>query len=406
MRIAQVAPPFESVPPADYGGTERVVSTLTEELARRGHEVTLFAAGDSRTAARLVPTVDEPVWHHGQVYRDLAPFWALVIGKVLREIDQFDIVHSHIDCFGFPLARSAPCPVVTTLHGRLDLPELQPLYREFTDVPLVSISDAQRRPVAWANWVATIYHGIDLEQYTFTPEPDRYLAFLGRISPEKGLDIAIRVARRAGLPLKIAARPPLPAASYPEARADREYYEQVIMPLLDEPGVEMIGLVGGPAKNEFLGRAAALLFPICWPEPFGLVMPEALACGTPVLALRQGSVPEVLADGVTGFICDGEEELVAAVGRLDRLDRARCRAEAERCFSAAAMTEQHERVYARLVEQYRTAARPQPSSTVIERPDPEWAGTARVDRNPCPPLPLRAATSPDAGLMSDPGAPG
>ncbi len=351
LRIAQVAPPFESVPPTRYGGTERVVSTLTEELVRRGHEVTLFAAGDSRTAARLVPLVEEALWHHDPPLRDFAPFWALALGKLWREIEQFDVVHSHLDYFGFPMARGAPCPVVSTLHGRLDLPELGPLFREFDDIPLVSISNAQRRPVPRANWVATVYHGIPLDEFTFNPEPGSYLAFLGRISPDKGLDIAIRVAQRAGMRLCIAARRPLPFRHDPSVRADWDYYEQVVQPLLQGPRVELIGQVGDQEKNDFLGNAAALLFPIQWPEPFGLVMPEVLACGTPVLALRNGSVPEVIEHGVTGFVCDTEDDLVAAVERIGEIDRARCRAEVERRFSPSAMVECYEQVYEQLIEQ-------------------------------------------------------
>lgn len=348
VRIAQVAPPFESVPPARYGGTERVVWTLTEELVRRGHEVTLFASGDSHTSARLVPVIEESLWHRQPPFRDFAPFWALTLGKLLREIDRFDVVHSHLDYPGFAVARYHAPRVVSTLHGRLDLPELVPLYDEFRDIPLVSISDAQRRPAPDARWMATVYHGIDLDQYTFNPEPGAYLAYLGRISPEKGLDTAIRVARRAGLPLRIAARLPLPFMQDPNVRADWEYYENFVQPLLEGPEVVVIGQVGGRQKDEFLRQARGLLFPISWPEPFGLVMPEAMACGTPVLALRRGSVPEVVEHGVTGFICDTEEELVEAVGRIGELDRARVRAEAERRFSAGAMAEAYERVYARL----------------------------------------------------------
>src|SRR5581483_6431754 len=291
MRIAQLAPPFESVPPRAYGGTERVVHALTEELVRRGHDVTLFASADSVTTARLVPTVDVALWHRQPAYADFAPFWAVALGTLARELDGFDLIHNHLDFRGFLLARLAPCPVVTTLHGRLDLPELQPVYREFADVPLVSISDAQRRPIAWANWVATVHHGIVLDELSFSSRPGGYLAFLGRTSPEKGLDTAIRVARRTGLPLKVAARMPLPFTNDPNVRTDWEYYEQVIQPLLRDAPVELVGEVSGPAKAQFLGGAAALLFPIRWPEPFGLVMPEALACGTPVLALRAGSVP-------------------------------------------------------------------------------------------------------------------
>jgi glycosyltransferase involved in cell wall biosynthesis len=352
MRIAQVAPPFETVPPTKYGGTEFVVATLTEELVRRGHDVTLFAAGTSRTSARLVPVVDQALWHHPASYRDFLPFWNIVLGKVASRLADFDVVHSHLDHLGFPLGRLAPCPFVTTLHGRLDLPELGPLYREFPDSPVVSISNAQRWPIASANWVDTVYHGIPLADHTFNPRRGDYLAFLGRISPEKGLDSAIRVARRAGLPLKIAARMPLPFKDDPNVRADWEYYETKIAPLLDGPGVEFIGEVGGRDKDDFLGNAAALLFPICWPEPFGLVMIEALACGTPVLALRQGSVPEVVEQGITGFICDNEDELTAAARLLDEIDRGRCRRAAERRFSAPTMAGAYERVYEELIEQH------------------------------------------------------
>ncbi len=349
MRIAQVAPPFETVPPMRYGGTERVVATLTEELVRRGHEVTLFAAGGSRTSARLVPTVERALWYQQPRPKDFNPYWAITLGEVWRRITEFDVVHSHLDYFGYPMARSGVRPVVTTLHGRLDLPDLQPLYRAFDDVPLVSISESQRRPLPNANWVATIYHGIELGELTFKPKMGGYLAFLGRISPEKGLDTAIRVARRAGVPLLIAARMPLPHTHDPNVRADWEYWEDEVQPLLEGKQVELLGQLGGKDKDEFLHNAAALLFPIRWPEPFGLVMVESLACGTPVLAFGEGSVPELIEDGVTGFIRKTEDELVEAVGHITELDRARCRAEAERRFSPSAMVDAYERVYAQLV---------------------------------------------------------
>lgn len=367
MRIAQVAPPFETVPPSCYGGTERVVATLTEELVRRGHEVTLFASGDSHTSARLHPVVDQALWHHRAAYKDFAPFWAITLGKLSREIDRFDIVHSHLDFFGFPLARAHRAPVVTTLHGRLDLPELIPLHQEFSDMPLVSISNAQRRPLPDAHWMATVYHGIDLKDHTFNPKPGGYLAFLGRISPEKGLDTAIRVALRAGVPIKIAAREPLPFTDDPNVRADWEYYETRVKPLLKEPGVEMVGAVGGKDRDDFLRNAAALLFPICWPEPFGLVMPEAMLSGTPVLAFRQGSVPEIVVDGLTGFIRDTEDELVAAVQRIGELDRSRCRREAERRFSPSIMAQAYERVYAEIIQRHSRITRQRP--VAIGAPD-------------------------------------
>ncbi len=350
LRIAQLAPPFESVPPAGYGGTERVVSTLTEELVRRGHDVTLFASADSRTSARLVPTVAQALWHQVPPCNDWSAHQAPIFRTILADIDEFDVVHSHLDYFGFPLADAPKNGMVSTLHGRLDVPALLPTYRAFADLPLVSISISQRRPLAIANWLANVQHGIELDQFTFNPRPGKYLAFLGRISPEKGLDVAIRVARRAGWPLLVAARPPLSFADNPEVRRDRDYFEQVVKPLLSEPGIELIGEVGGAQKNEFLRNAAALLFPIRWPEPFGLVMPEALACGTPVLALREGSVPEVVQDGVTGIVCHFEDELVRAVERIPELDRRRCRAEAERRFSPAAMADAYESVYAGMLQ--------------------------------------------------------
>jgi glycosyltransferase involved in cell wall biosynthesis len=352
LRIAQVAPVVESVPPARYGGTERVIATVVEELVRRGHEVTLFASGDSRTSARLVPIVDRALWRGDHPYRDFAAFAAITWGRLCREIQRFDVVHNHLAALGFLVGRArsgAPPPILTTLHSRLDLPECGPLYQEFADLPLVSISNAQRRPLRQANWVATIHHGIALSEFTFNPNPGAYLAFLGRISPDKGLDTAIHIARRAGQPLHVAARRPLPFQGDPEVRRDWEYWEQIIQPLLREPGVEFVGELGGTAKSQFLAGAAALLFPIRWPEPFGLVMPEALASGTPVLALRAGSVPEVIEDGVTGFVRDTADELVEAVGRIGELSRARCRAEAERRFAASAMADAYERVYARVV---------------------------------------------------------
>jgi glycosyltransferase involved in cell wall biosynthesis len=246
-------------------------------------------------------------------------------------------------------ARAAEKPVLTTLHGRLDIPGLQELYQHFRDVPLVSISDAQREPIPDANWLGTVYHGIELNEFTFNPRMGGYVAFLGRISPEKGLDVAIRVARRAGVPLLIGARMPLPHTLDPNVRADWEYWEDEIQPLLEGRQVELLGQLAGRDKDDLLGGAAALLFPIQWPEPFGLVMVEALACGTPVLALNRGSVPEVIEDGVTGFIRDSEDELVEALLHISDLDRARCRAEAERGFSSAAMADAYERVYAQLL---------------------------------------------------------
>jgi len=360
VRIAQVAPPFETVPPTRYGGTERVIASLTDALVARGHDVTLFAPGDSRTQATLVPTVPEALWHAEPPLADLHPFWSITLDTLLEQLEGFDVVHSHLDYWGFPLAHHSHVPMLTTLHGRLDLPELQPLYQHFNDVPLVSISDSQREPVQWANFVKTIYHGINLDELTFRPERGKYLAFLGRIAPEKGLDTAIRVASKAGQPLRIAARKPLSHSSDPGVRADRHHYRHEILPLLDRASTRFVGEVDGPDKDKFLGNAAALLFPIRWPEPFGLVMVEAMACGTPVIALRQGSVPEVVEDGVTGFICDDEAGMLDAIGRIDEIDRARCRQVAEERFSPSRMADDYIEVYAHL---RRTASSPHYAST-------------------------------------------
>jgi glycosyltransferase involved in cell wall biosynthesis len=349
-RIAQLAPPFETVPPARYGGTERVVSTLTEELVRRGHDVTLFAPGGSRTSARLVPTVETALWRATPPSDDFGAHRERIFGAIRRRLGDFDVVHSHLDAVGFGLAAASRPPFVTTVHGAVDAPAFAPAYRAFASLPLVSISDAQRTPLRTANWVATVHHGIDLHAYTFNPRPGEYLALLGRISPQKGVDAAIRVARRAGLPIKIAARPPLRFSHNPEFQRDRAYFESRVQPLLREPGVELIGEIGGADKDAFLGNARALLFPIRWREPFGLVMPEALACGTPVIAFDEGSVREVIEHGVTGFIGQTEDDLLEGVNRLSEIDRRACRAEAERRFSPAAMASAYEAVYARLLE--------------------------------------------------------
>jgi glycosyltransferase involved in cell wall biosynthesis len=348
MRIAQLAPPLESVPPRRYGGTERVVAVLTEELVRRGHEVTLFASADSHTSAWLSPTVDAALWHHPS-FSDVWPVMTAAVGQVYRRADEFDVIHNHLGYLAYPAARACPTPTVTTLHGRLDLPELRPLFEEFPEMPLVSISDAQRAPVPGANWVATIHHGIDLRPLAFQPEPEGYLAFLGRVSPDKGLDTAIRAAAAAAVPLKIAARMPMDQSRNVEAQRDWRYYREEIEPLLSLPGIEYVGEVDDAERSAFLGNAAALLFPIRWPEPFGLVMPEALACGTPVIALRAGSAPEVVEHGVTGFVVDDIEGIVSAIHRLGELDRAACRAAAERRFSPEGMADEHEIVYERVI---------------------------------------------------------
>jgi glycosyltransferase involved in cell wall biosynthesis len=346
MRIAQVAPPFESVPPTRYGGTERVVSLLTEELVRRGHDVTLFASGDSATSARLVPTVDSALWCLDEV-RDALPYWAITVGEAYRRArdGEFDVVHSHLDYQAFACAALIQTPTVTTLHGRLDLPDLPRLYARFPEAGVISISDSQRAPLPDARWLATVYNAVDIPRLPFCPDGGEYLAYLGRISPEKGLDRAIRVAKLAGLPLKVAARMPLKDTSNPVVRADWEYYEGAIKPLLKSGHVELIGEIGDAEKPQLLCNALALLFPIDWPEPFGLVMAEAMACGTPVVARRRGSVPEIVTHGVTGFVGETDEELARLCHKLHTIDRRTCRLEAERRFSPDVMARGYEEVY-------------------------------------------------------------
>jgi len=348
MRVAQVAPLFESVPPQRYGGTERVVSYLTEELVRRGHEVTLFASGDSRTRATLVPVVERATRLDASS-QDLCTADAVrQLDVVAARADDFDVIHWHVDSLAFPFSHLLRTPGVHTLHGRLDLPHLQSLFRHFNDVPLVSISDAQRRPLdgLGLRWAATVYHGQPLARYPFRAESEGYLAFLGRCSPEKQLDIAIEVAKRVGLPLRIAAK---------IDHKDRAYFDRVIAPLLDDPLIEFHGEIGDEGKAAFLGGALALLFPIDWPEPFGLVMVEAMACGTPVVARPCGAVPEVVVDGRTGFIGSELVELVEAVKRIDEIDRAACRRHAEERFSVERMTEDYEAVYGRLAARRQAA---------------------------------------------------
>jgi glycosyltransferase involved in cell wall biosynthesis len=357
MRIAQVAPPFESVPPANYGGTERVVALIVEELVRRGHDVTLFASGDSSTSARLIPTVDTALWRQPET-RDPLVYWSVTLGEAYRHAaaGAFDIIHSHLDFLAFPCAALLDTPTVTTLHGRLDLPDLPRIYARFPAMPLVSISDSQRQPLPWANWVGTVYNAVDTERLPFHPQGGDYLAFLGRITPDKGLDRAIAIARRAELPLKVAARMPLANSPDATTRADWEYYRCVVEPLFREPGVEYVGEINDGQKADFLGNACALLFPIDWPEPFGLVMAEALACGTPVVARRRGSVPEVVRDGVTGLIGETDDELVRLCQHIHRISRAACRDDAVRRFSPQAMVDGYEAVYRHLVQSARADA--------------------------------------------------
>ena len=343
MRIAQVAPMFEAVPPKLYGGTERVVSFLTEELVAMGHDVTLFATGDSVTAARLAETRSEALRLDPTV-RDWVALYYKMVETIFRRAHEFDVVHFHIDYFPLSLFARQNTPYLTTLHGRLDLPEFDEVYSTFREAPLVSISNSQRRPIPHLNWVRTVLHGMPANLLTPQPVEQGYFAFLGRISPEKRLDRAIQIAAASGGKLKIAAKIDV---------ADKLYFETEIKPLLGNPNIEFIGEIDDSQKPAFLSGARALLFPIDWPEPFGLVMIEAMACGTPVIAFRHGSVPEVIDHGVTGFIVDTMEEAIAAVGRIDELDRRKIRATFERRWTARRMAEDYVDLYEELVAKSR-----------------------------------------------------
>jgi len=345
MRIAQVAPLYESVPPKLYGGTERIVHYLTEELVGAGHDVTLFASADSETSAKLDPIVSKALRLDQDVADPLLPH-LLMMERVRRVAGEFDVIHFHTGCLHFPVFRECPTSHVTTLHGRLDIRELSSLLEAFRDAPLVSISDYQRMPVDWGNWVATVYHGLPETLYTFRADRGTYLAFLGRISPEKRVDRAVEIAVRAGMPLKIAAK---------IDKADREYFDH-IKPLLNHPLVEFIGEVSECEKNDLLGNAYALLFPIDWPEPFGLVMIEAMACGTPVIAFRNGSVPEIMRSAKTGFIVEDIHQAVSALERIGEISRAACRREFEHRFSARRMANDYLRIYRHLSQKSRQKA--------------------------------------------------
>ncbi len=346
MHVALIAPLYERVPPEMYGGTERVVSWLAEELVRRGHDVTLFASGDSITSARLIAGAPESL--RRRLKRDLlamlgAPLHLAMLNQVFEQAQEFDIIHSHVDHWALPFRSLTTTPLVTTLHGRLDVPGLDHIFARYLEAPLVSISHSQRCPFAQldVNWTATVYNGVDCDQLTFNPEPGTYLVFLGRLAEEKRPDRAIEIAKQVGMPLKIAAK----VDPY-----DQAYFQTRIAPLLDHPLIEYLGEVDDEGKDKLLHGAYAMLFPIDWPEPFGLTMVESMASGTPVIAMRHGSVPEVLVDGVTGFICASVEEMVAAVPHVVELDRRACRARAETKFSAAVMADGYERVYQRLLE--------------------------------------------------------
>jgi glycosyltransferase involved in cell wall biosynthesis len=340
MRIAQIAPLTEAVPPKLYGGTERVVNWLTEELVALGHDVTLFASGDSITSAKLEAIWPRALRLDGSV-RDPNALHMTMLERVRQRSDEFDILHFHLDYYPFSLFSRQATPFVTTLHGRLDLPEHQPLFDTFSSVPVISISDSQRRPLPQANWVRTVHHG--LPENLLTPQPGQpsYFAFLGRIAPEKGVDRAIHIARHCGIPLKIAAK---------VDKADEDYFEQRIKPLIDSSQIEYIGEINDSEKSAFLGGATALLVPIDWPEPFGLVMIEAMACGTPVIAFNRGSVPEILEDGLTGYIVEDEKGAIGAVDRLAHLARPKIRQRFEQRFTARRMAKDYLAVYRKQID--------------------------------------------------------
>ncbi len=339
MKIAQIAPLWESVPPQRYGGTERIVSYITEELVRQGHDVTLFASGDSVTTAKLEEICPQALRLNTGIFNRDAPQVLLQERAFGQMADQFDLIHSHLDFLGFPIARRVKTPVVTTLHGRLDLPELVPVFREFSEMPLVSISNAQRRPLPWSNWVGTVHHGLP-DFYQPNYQPGQYLAYLGRISPEKRPDHAITLAKRVGIPLKMAAK---------VDPADEAYFRAEIEPMMRHPLIEFLGEITDDEKDDFLGNAIALVCPYDWPEPFGIVLIEALATATPVLAYRRGSIPEIIDHGVTGFVSETLEEMIASVQHLGTIDRQACRASFDRRFTARRMVQDYVKIYEDLV---------------------------------------------------------
>ena len=375
MKIAQIAPLIESVPPRLYGGTERIVSYLTEALVGLGHDVTLFASGDSITSAELAPCCTRAL-RLDPTAGDTIPHLMLMIDKVLERAQEFDILHFHIDLFQFPLFRSLAARTLTTLHGRQDLGDLKPFYSRFGEMPLVSISNDQRKPIPHANFVATIHHGIPVDLHRPSVERGSYLAFLGRISPEKRPDRAIRIARAAGVPLKIAAK---------VDKVDEDYFRNEILPLIDGPDVEFIGEINEREKTKFLGEATALLFPVDWPEPFGLVMIESMACGTPVLAFRCGSIPEVIEDGVTGKVVKCEEEAIAALPEILSYDRRAVRRRFEDRFTATRMAKDYVSTYRQLRATHTLTKRPRQlalnggnglAAVSIEKPIPVKLGQA------------------------------
>jgi glycosyltransferase involved in cell wall biosynthesis len=339
LKIAQVSPLYESVPPKLYGGTERVVSFLTEELVAQGHDVTLFASGDSVTKAKLIPACDYALRLNNECVDELASHIAM-LQMVQDEIERFDVIHYHIDYLHYPLSKLYPFPHITTLHGRLNISELQRLYRLFSDMPVVSISQAQRRPLPMLNWVGNVYHGLPATLFKPSLDQGKYLAFLGRISPEKRVDRAIEIAISSGVPLKIAAK---------IDKADEEYFEQRIKHMLDHPLIEFIGEVTETDKQEFLGNAMALVFPIDWPEPFGLVLIEAMACGTPVIAYRNGSVPEIIQHGKNGFIVEDQQQAVNAVREISSISRRECRSVFDENFTSERMAGDYVNIYRKMI---------------------------------------------------------
>jgi glycosyltransferase involved in cell wall biosynthesis len=341
MRIAQVSPLYESVPPKLYGGTERVVHNLTEELISRGHEVTLFASGDSVTGAKLVPVCKSALRLDADCIDPIVHHFTLM-EMVEKESHNFDIIHSHIDYLYFPIMKRSKNTYLTTLHGRLDIPELQPLFNEYKDIPLVSISDSQRKPFPYLNWMGTVYHGLPLDLFHFNKKGGDYLVFVGRVSPEKRVDRAIEIAKKAGIQIKIAAK---------VDKVDNDYFESKIKKLIDHPLVDFLGEVGEKEKEELLGNALGFIYPIDWPEPFGLAMIEAMACGTPVLAYNCGSVPEVLDEGLTGYGVNSMKDAVAAISKLSGLDRKKCRDVFEKRFSVQRMADDYLMIYESMINE-------------------------------------------------------
>jgi glycosyltransferase involved in cell wall biosynthesis len=355
MRIAQISPLYESVPPSLYGGTERVVHYITEELISGGHEVTLFASGDSICSGKLISPTSKATRLDKNCADQMVSHFTMM-EMVEKESKNFDIIHSHIDYLHFPLIRRSKAVYVTTIHGRLDLPELQPLYSEYNDIPLISISDSQRKPVPQANWLGTVYHGLPPNLYKFNSNGGNYLSFVGRVSPEKRIDRAIEIAIKSGIPIKIAAK---------VDNADMEYYEAKIKNLLKHPLVEFLGEVGDSEKGELLGNSLGMIYPIDWPEPFGLAMIESMACGTPVIAYNNGSVSEVIDEGETGFIVNSIGKAIKCVENLTTIDRNNCRRTFEKRFSASRMVADYLSIYKQLVKNHKKEHLAQfPKSTI------------------------------------------